>query len=162
MAKSKLDKGLGNIDKIFLDDPRRALVILGFLVVIIILMVIFWSKIKNAWQNFRLNRSQNTILNDYEDQTGETTSLTNASYYQYANQLYNAFRPHMFGWGTDEDAVYNVFNNMTNTADVLKLVQTFGVKDGKTLQAWIRSELSSSELRKLNGILSAKGIQYSF
>lgn len=162
MAKSKLDKGLNSIDKIFLDDPRRALVILVFLVVIIILLVVFWSKIKQTWQNFRISRGQAYQLNSYTVETGQTTSLANASYYQYANQLYNAFRPHMFGWGTDESAVYNVFNNMNNTADVLKLVQAFGVKDGKTLESWIRSELSTSELRKLNYILSSRGIQYTF
>lgn len=162
MKDKTFNREVGRLDKIFIDDPRRAIVIGSFILVAIILLVIFWSRIKKAWNDLRSSRAASSTLKEHENETGETTSLTNASYYQYANQLYNAFRPHIFGWGTDEDAVYNVFNNMNNTADVLRLVQEFGVKGGMDLQSYMRSELSAKELQKVNGILSSKGITYSF
>lgn len=158
MAKSKFDKGISRLDTIFIEDPRRAIVIGVFIVVIIIILVIFWSRIKRLFQGL-MNRSAATSqLNDVEQQTGEVPTLSNASYYTYANQIYNACK----GFGTDEDAIYNVFGQMNNTADVYKLIQVFGTKDNKTLPMWMRSELNSWEIKRLNNILANKGINYAF
>lgn len=162
MAKSKFDKGISRLDTIFIEDPRRAIVIGAFIVLAIILTILFWGRIRSLFQSLLSRNAANSMLNDVHKETGEYQSLSTSSYYMYANQLYNAFRPYMFGWGTDEDAIFNVFNQMNNTADVLQLIKTFGTKDGKTLDVWIRSELSHSEIRKLNSILSGKGISYAF
>lgn len=162
MASSKLKKGVGVIDTIFIEDPRRAIVIGVFLVVIIVLLVVFWGRIKAFFQSVVNKTASNSMLNDVIAETGENPTLSSASYTAYANQLYNAFRQHMFGWGTDEDAIYNVFSQMNNTSDVYKLIKVFGTKDGKTLEVYIRSELNNRELRKLNTILSNKGIAYQF
>ena len=162
MAKSRFKKGISAIDTIFIEDPRRAIVIGAFLVVIIILLVVFWNRIKGFFQSLVNRAAAGSMLGDVQSSTGESPSLSVTSYYAYANQLYNAFNQHIFGWGTDEDAIYNVFSQMNNTSDVYKLIQVFGTKDGKTLDVWIRSELSRNELRKLNSILSNKGIAYQF
>lgn len=162
MAKSRFKKGISALDTIFIEDPRRAIVIGVFLVVIIILLVVFWNRIKGFFQGLVNRTAAGSMLEDVESTTGEYPSMGAASYYAYSNQLYNAFRQHIFGWGTDEDAIYNVFQQMKNTADVYRLIQVFGTKDGKTLDVWIRSELSRPELRKLNSILSNKGIAYQF
>lgn len=162
MAKSRFKKGIGALDTIFIEDPRRAIVIGVALVVVIVLLVLFWSRIKALFQSLLNRNAANSMLNDVHSETGEYQTLSTSSYYMYANQLYNAFRPHLFGLGTDEDAIYNVFNQLNNTADVLQLIKTFGTKDGKTLDVWIRSELGRSEIRKLNSILAGKGISYAF
>lgn len=162
MAKSKFKKGIGALDTIFIEDPRRAIVIGVALLVVIILLVVFWNRIKGFFQSLVNRTAAGSMLSDVESSTGEYPTLSSASYYAFSNQLYNAFRQHIFGWGTDEDAVYNVFSQMNNTADVYKLIQVYGTKDGKTLDVWIRSELSRPELRKLNTILSNKSISYQF
>lgn len=158
MAKSKFDKGISRLDTIFIEDPRRAIVIGAFIVVAIIILVIFWSRIKNLFANL-MNRSAATSqLNDVTEQTGEYPTMGNATYYTLANQVYNACK----GFGTDEDAIYNVFNQMNNTADVYKLIQVFGTKDNKTLPMWIRGDLNRWEIKNLNNILANKGINYAF
>jgi hypothetical protein len=86
--------------------------------------------------------------------------------------------------GTDEDAVYTVFNAMKNKADVLKLVEVFDVRYyqpckltdpitwvrwnfnnkiyGGALSTWLTYDLTNSERGKINSILSKKGIDYTF
>jgi LPXTG-motif cell wall-anchored protein len=99
-----------------------------------------------------------------------TISATQAD--TYAGELVAAFE----GCGTDEQAVYNVFSNLRNKADVLLLISVFGVRsyagcfDGPiwkenvdyNLGQAISSELSAGEISHLNGILAGNGIQYSF
>lgn len=158
---AKQSKTLTTVDKL-IEDPRRALVIGGFIVVAIILLVVFWGRIKGLFTRLMQKVSNSDQMNELYQQTGETPTLGYSSYYTYATQLYNAFNPYTFGLGTDEQAVYSVFRNMNNTADVLRLIDVFGIKDNKSLDSYIRSELSSSELRELNNILASKNIAYSF
>lgn len=162
MAKSKFNRGIKALDTVFIEDPRRAIVIGAFIVIAIVLVVIFWNRLKNLFSEFRANRASSSVLNQYTSETGESPTMINANFYQYAQQLYNAFNPHTFGWGTDEDTVYAVMGAMNNTADVYKLIKEFGIRDGKDLKTYMRSELSSKELRKVNAILAGKGITYTF
>ncbi len=75
-----------------------------------------------------------------------------------ADKLHKA----MSGAGTDEDAIYAVFQNQQTRSDVLSLISAFGLRDGETLGEWLSSDLSASELRKVNQILEDKGINYQF
>lgn len=90
----------------------------------------------------------------------------------------------MTGCGTDEDSVYAVFQQMQSKADVLQLVNTFGVRYyqpcvwtspvsyaiwqandqayGGGLSTWLGYDMSTSEIGKINAILTGKGIDYSF
>lgn len=88
----------------------------------------------------------------------ETVALTPANAEMYAQQLYTAMK----GPGTDEDAIYSIFMNMTSRGDVLFLIKTFSVRGGLTLVEWITAELNSKERIKLNGILANKNINYTF
>lgn len=72
--------------------------------------------------------------------------------------------------GTDEDAIYSVFNQLNNNTDLLQLVKAygkrlnfwFGVPTGNlTLPQVLVAELDSSELKEINNILYAKGITIS-
>lgn len=158
MAKSKFDKGISRLDTIFIEDPRRAIVIGVFIVVAIVIVILLWSRIKGLFASLMNRNAATSQLNDVTEQTGEYPTLSNASYYTLANQVYNACK----GLGTDEDAIYNVFGQLNNTADVYKLIQVFGTKDSKTLPMWMRAELNSWEINKLNNILASKGINYAF
>lgn len=95
-----------------------------------------------------------------------------------AEGMSNALRVAFSGCGTDEGAIYNVFRQLKNDADVLFLIKTYGIRSyvdcpwwsagfgsgttNQTLSAAISDELDSSEKAILNKILSSKGIKYQF
>lgn len=157
-AVKAADKTIAGFEKIFIEDPRRAWTIGAFILIVIILLIVFWSKIKSLFEQLINKTALNTELDEYTEETGERPTLTNAQFNMLANKLYTAMK----GVGTDEDTIFSVFGQMRNTADVLKLVAVFGTKDGETLEQWIRGDLSSWEINKLNRLLDNKGIAYSF
>lgn len=161
MAKSVVkstDKVIGGFDKIFIEDPRRAIVIGVFMVISIVLVVVFWGRIKNLFASLTNRVANAQDLQNHIAETGESPTLSSAKYQQLATAIYNACK----GWGTDEEAIYNAFNQLNNTADYLKLESVFGLRDGHDLDWWMRSELQKRERRQLNEILSNKGISHSF
>lgn len=85
-------------------------------------------------------------------------TLTQDQYNTYATRLYKAMK----GLGTDEEAIYAVFEAMQTYSDVQQLVKTYGLKDGETLKEWLYGDLSNSEIQHLNEILSSKSINYQF
>ena len=89
---------------------------------------------------------------------GVKLTFKESEYANFAETLYRAMK----GFGTDEDAIFNVFYQMQNIADVLKLVTAYGSKNGEDLNAWLKGDLSTSEINKLNSILATKGIDYKF
>ena len=68
----------------------------------------------------------------------------------------------MKGWGTDEDAIYEVISHMQTRSDVLYLIKKFGVKDGLTLNGWFTAELNAKERTKVNTILTNNNVNYTF
>lgn len=152
------DKGISGFEKIFIEDPRRAWTIGIALVLAIVLLVVFWSRIKSLFQSLLNKGGMNAELEEHITQTGESPTLSGVQFNLLANKLYNAMK----GVGTDEDTVFACFNQLNNTADVLKLIAVFGTKDGETLDQWIRGDLSSWEISRLNRNLSNKGIAYAF
>lgn len=96
---------------------------------------------------------------------GPAASYPELQYKIFADSIYQAG---MIIGGTDEDTIYNVFSNMKNDTDVAKLIIAFGKRriefsfmDG-TLAEFLTSELDSDEMKKINKILSSKGISYKF
>lgn len=154
MAKSNIDK--------LVDDPKKILFIVIIIVIIIVVVWIFWGKIKTLFSNLGNKVQQNAELNDYINQTGETFTLSDSEIRNLANKLEQAFYGNVFGLGTDENAVYEVFNRINNGADLRKLISVYGTRHDMTLNQAIVDELSSSELNKVNTILSNKGIDYAF
>lgn len=100
--------------------------------------------------------------------TSGNATYAQSQYFAWANRLEQA----MFDIGTDEDAVFSVFNQLRNNADFLALKQAFGVRqytggylpgflsDELSLDGWIQQEFDSDEIDELNNILSSKGITY--
>lgn len=152
------DKGISGFEKIFIEDPRRAWTIGIALVLAIVLLVVFWSRLRALFQSVINKGADISALSDHEQETGEYPTLSSLTYQALANKIYQACK----GFGTDEDAIYNAFGQLNNTADMLKLITVFGIKDSHDLDWWIRSELNRWEIKKLNAQLSGKGIVYQF
>jgi hypothetical protein len=88
------------------------------------------------------------------------------------------------GCGTDEDAIYQVFNSLKNRADILSLISAFGIRYyrpcagtdpisytrwminnntfGGDLSTLLSYDLDSTEIAKINNILKAKNIDFTF
>jgi hypothetical protein len=81
----------------------------------------------------------------------------------------------VFGYDTDNEAIYNVFRQLKNNTDYLMLTKAWGnptrqvfpdffvfYDTGKklTLPAVLRYDMTSSECAKINNILKSKGITY--
>lgn len=145
------------IDK-FIEDPRRVIALVIIIVVLVVLLAVFWNKIKQLINGLTGKVQANAELNQYQAESGESLTLSNADYNRLADKLYKAVK----GVGTDETAIYAVFNALTNKADLLKLIAVFGTKDDMTLVQWLYDDLNSREIGKVNSILANKGIDYSF
>jgi hypothetical protein len=111
---------------------------------------------------------------------GIIPSFSPTQYESYSMTLAEA----MNGCGTTEETVFAVFNGMKNKADILSLIDAFGVRSytpcaasqpisytrwlfdndafGGTLPTWLEYDLSASEKEKINKILSSKKIDFQF
>tara|TARA_R110000851_G_scaffold258920_1_gene411403 strand:- start:4 stop:489 length:486 start_codon:yes stop_codon:yes gene_type:complete len=99
---------------------------------------------------------------------GTRKSFGASQYTMWADQIYaaiitsNPFNP------TDEDTIYRIFGLMKNIADVVALIQAFGVRRieystrGGGLGVQLQGDLRDSEILKINKILSDKNINYRF
>jgi len=96
---------------------------------------------------------------------GQVASYPLGTYSQLADKIYSAV---MYTWGTDEQAIYDVFNQMKNNLDVALLIKAFGKRRvefstlDQELGAHLSNDLDSTEINKINNILSSKGINYKF
>lgn len=87
-----------------------------------------------------------------------------AQYETFAQKIYYA----VFDFGTDEEAVYNVFSQLRTKSDVLQLIKTFGTRNilpginDFTLPEWLYNDLTPSEIQHVNDILARNNINYIF
>lgn len=130
-------------------------------VAVIVLAMVVWGVLKLTGVTSKIDkelakRKLNETL-DAEIESGRVT-ITPSLANDYADKLYAAMK----GLGTDEDAVYEVFSHLQSRSDVLYLIRTFSVRNGRTLVEWITSELNSTERTRLNVILSGNNVNYSF
>jgi hypothetical protein len=75
-----------------------------------------------------------------------------------ANQIYQA----MDGWGVDAQKVVSVFGQIKNEADFLSLNEAFGVREGWTLEEWLKDQLAMNEINGINNGLYKKNIPYAY
>jgi len=106
-------------------------------------------------------------IKDLENK-GVKQSYPDAQYKIWADSAFSCYA----GWGTCSGDT--IFVNLKNDADVLKLIQAFGVRtipSGKwnplpdftgNLPQVMRDELSASDIASINSLLSKKGITYKF
>lgn len=98
--------------------------------------------------------------------SGQRPSYVDSQYKIFADAIYSAGFDVLFG--TDEDAIYSVFNRMNNDLDINKLIVAFGARRiefstrVESLSEFLRSELDDREVEQVNKILSSKNIKYRF
>ena len=94
-----------------------------------------------------------------------SASYADSQFFAWANVLEEA----MFDIGTNEDAIYNIFNALNSNADFIKLKQAFGMREytGGTLPYWFYGDYSleqwisaEGETENVNDILETKNITY--
>lgn len=131
------------------------------IVVVVLGIVLLWFVFRTARGFLQRAGQMSEVIGEVASlqAQGVSKSYTNQQYNSYAERLYYAMK----GFGTDEDEIASVFSDMQNDLDVIALVNAFGVRDGYTLQAWLRDDLSSSDInRYVNDILRMKGITKTF
>jgi hypothetical protein len=90
-------------------------------------------------------------------------SYTATQYGIFADGLYSAMVDYWYAYGTDEEGIMAIMKQMLNDADVLKLNQSFGTRDGYTLAQWFRSELADSDLKYyVNDPMARNGVTFKF
>lgn len=87
----------------------------------------------------------------------EKHSLDEGDPATYAKQLKMAFDNDMaFGWGTNEQQVFRVFNEMSSKSMYTKVQREYSRMYNRSLNADLEDELSSDEYNELIRILSTK------
>lgn len=131
----------------------------ALLVLLVVIVIVAIYKIAKGFLSDELTAAQQEHINEKEIVTQEV-SVPKTEMNNLVAKLKAAFGS--FGWGTDEDAVYAVFEQMNSRSDVLSLVNAFSVYEGHTLGEWMNKELSLKELAHVQEILATKGITYTF
>ncbi len=139
---------------------------LGAVIVLIILYFVF-QKIKLKMQTAANKIVVQKAVDDEIAlvlESGGKATITEAQALSLANDLKVA----LYGvdgnaWTEDEDAIYGVYMSLNETLDVLLLEKRYGVDDkGYDIKQALRKYLSIGELKKINSILSSKGIEHSY
>lgn len=120
-------------------------------VVVIVIVIAIIKAVRRAQDNSYFKENKKAI-------TKADLSYNEADYTVFANKLYAAMK----GLGTDEDAIFSVFQLMNTESDVRQLINAFGTKKGETLSQWLLGDLSTADIAKINGILAYNGINYRF
>lgn len=151
----------------------RVAVVIGGSIVAIIIVAKIYKGIKNAKAFNLQTETSSQAVNDlkYFIQNGINPSYPDSQYQSWSLQITEAIS----GCGSDFLTITNVFQNMQNEADVLKLISTFGSRQfnycmqflrfshpNMSLPAALAFKLSSDQLLQIDNILSTKGIKYRF
>jgi hypothetical protein len=87
-----------------------------------------------------------------------------SQYTSWADKLFVA----MNGFTDDEEAIYSVIAKLRTKSDLLQLIKSFGSKriqftlGDSNLNQFFANRLESSEIAKINDILSRNSISYEF
>lgn len=101
----------------------------------------------------------------------EKASYPDSVYSGWASAIATA----VFGGGSDEAAIFDIFRKLKNNTDYLKLVKAWGNPKRQVYPDWfvfystgfkmtlpevLRYDLETSEVKTINNILASKGIKY--
>ena len=141
--------------------PKNALTVAILVAVVVAVVLLLWAKIAKAAAEAKAKQKLESEASGY----GATT-LTSSQISSLAIQLYNAFKPSLWNWETDEKVVVRVLNQLSNNADYAALRVAYAAvnKDTSTdMDSRIAYEGSDKEKAQWRGILDAKGINiYTF
>lgn len=132
----------------------------AIVIVVIVLLAVYWNKIKARIADRRLERSF-----DEQIVVSEVT-MTQQQASALADKLYSA----MDGSGTNEQKIYSVFEQINSYSDLMMVMKAFGERKGfggwlgskSGLVEWINDDCSNAEIAKINAILASKNINFSF
>lgn len=143
----------------FQGEKKKMIIGIAIAILILVIAIVIVFKYKDI-KNLILDKAANQKLVDEANTTikVEDISITQDQFHTYAQKLYKA----MNGAGTDEKAIYEVFEAMNSRSDVQQLIKTFGVKDGENLAEWLYDDLSAGDIEHINAILATKSINYQF
>lgn len=130
-------------------------VIYGIIALAVVIIIVRYSSTLIKKLGGSIDKSAQTLALESQ---GMTQSFSKSEYASFADQIEVA----IYGFGTDEDTIYNVFNQMNNDLDIVQLEKAFGVRDGQSLASWLTGDLSSDEIDTINGILLNAGINKSY
>lgn len=154
----------------------KGVVGVGATAVVLIAIYKVYSGIKKAKSHANALQEADQASHDLSDvmKAGVSPTYPDSQYESWSNQLVAAFS----GCGTDVPAINNVFTQLQNEADLLKLISTYGIrtydrclsfayvlgggKNTLSLSAALSDELGASDIELINNILAAKGIKYRF
>lgn len=142
----------------------------GIVIVVGIILFIVLRKLVKKIIPTKTQKESKEVIESYESekqswqQKGEVASYTDSQYKAFADKLYKA----MDGFGTNEPAIYDVFEQLKNNIDHNNLVIAFGVRgegwisDGHTLAEYITDDLGQEEIKRINQILADRGIVHRY
>lgn len=141
--------------------PRTALSIAIVVAVVVAVVWLLWDKISSVIQKEVARKK----LESENSQYGSPT-LTNQQLSSLATQIYNAFKPSLWNWGTNEKVVERVLSQLGNNADYAALCvayQAINKDTGTDLNSRIDYEGTEKEKARWRSILNSKGITiYTF
>lgn len=130
--------------------------VLAILVIVVVIVIL--KKTNKGFVNAMTQKQQEYINSLEIDET--EIQLPTAQINTLISKLKQAFGN--YGWATDEEMVYEVFETINNRSELLKLISEFGVYENHTLNEWMNKELNHEELAHVQEILQMKGIVYTF
>lgn len=141
------------------NDKAKLYIGIGVAVIVLVIVIIIIVKCTKV-KDLINDKKANERLIDEANQTivVEDISITQDQFNTFAAKLYKAMK----GPGTNEQAIFNVFDEMNSRSDVQQLIKTFGTKDGMTLKEWLYDDLNENEIQHINSILASKSINYKF
>lgn len=141
------------------NDKAKLYIGIGVAVIVLVIVIIIIVKCTKV-KDLINDKKANERLIDEANQTivVEDISITQDQFNTFASKLYKAMK----GPGTNEQAIFNVFDEMNSRSDVQQLIKTFGTKDGMTLKEWLYDDLNENDIQHINSILASKSINYKF
>lgn len=165
-----------------LPDWARGIVAVGGIAIVFYVGYTLIKRIRKTAE-LQADLQQSDLANDELknlQQQGIRPSISNSQVEAVINSLVQA----MNGCGSDEEMVYEAFKKLNNDADVQLLISRWGVryytpcavtdpisytlflnnpkKFGGNLTSWLNNDLTTSEIKKINTILSQKKITFKF
>lgn len=145
----------------------RGIVVVGLLAILIGLLLWIKNLLKTAAKKGKDDKAYNDDIKNLTQQ-GMVASFPETTYDNLADRIEGAAQGFAFGSGTDEEAIKDVFKELVNDLDAVKLEKAFGARapadcwafcDYFQLGAYLAYEMSAGDLADINKILSAKGIK---
>lgn len=163
-------KSAKKVGKAVSENPKTALYVVGGVLVVFAGYKLFQA-VNNA---FKGNDVDNSVANTGGSTNGAT--ISNQQAINYAQQLLDAMNAKEPFYGTDEEVIEAVFNQLKNGQDFIKVFNAFGKKDynghnspaeggiwnwidsyeKRDLIYWLRSEISANSDAALYNLVKTR------